>query len=191
MRSTYSILVALAATLTSSALAAGQLVDNNSPLRILAPREAKPILVAPPARSRHATRDHRAISRAKRDSNDNIIAAVPSGSKKSTLKKRQNGSGSRRCKAKKLKSTSSSSSSNDNDNYDDDDSSSTGTIHDSKTTTDDSDSTSGSVGDIDFDPGSSFLKIGNIYAGFLPGALILHAYQHTFLPSTPVFCITC
>lgn len=156
-----STFIAAFASLASFTLAAGQQSGGDSTLRILSNNnnlvKKDNNLVSAPARSRHATRDHRAHARNLRNS-----ASKPS----SSLKKRQ----SSRCKAssssrvadlgdgKQLVSEDSSSSSSGSS------SNSTGTIEDQKTTT-----SSGGLGDLDLDSSSSFLKIGNIYAGFLPG----------------------
>lgn len=182
--STFIAAFASIASLTSSLVTAGQSSGSGSdtPLRILARDNTNDNsgssgnLAAAPARSRHATRDHRAYARNARAN------AKP---KSSTLKKRQSSSG-RKCKVH--------NSANDGVTYlpesNDDDSSSSsstsggsssssssgsssrntsGTIEDEKTTSDSGSSSSGGVGDLDLDTSSNFLKIGNIYAGFLPG----------------------
>lgn len=169
-----------AATLT---LAAGQQQSSGDTLRILSSNGNENLikrdnLVSAPARSRHATRDHRSHARNLRNS-----ASKPS----SSLKKRK----SSRCKAssssrvanlddgKKMlsevsssSSSSSSSESSDSSNSSND-STTTGTIEDQKTT-----SSGGGLGDLDIDSASSFLKIGSIYAGFLPGK----HFSFSFLP---------
>lgn len=189
--STFIAAFASIASLTSSLVTAGQSSGSGSdtPLRILARDKTDNIvkrdlnnsggnLAAAPARSRHATRDHRAYARNARAN------AKP---KSSTLKKRQSSSG-RKCKVHNSandgvtylpesndddSSSSSSSTSGGSSSSSSSGSSSrntSGTIEDEKTTSDSgSSSSSGGVGDLDLDTSSNFLKIGNIYAGFLPG----------------------
>lgn len=181
------------ASLTSSLVTAGQSSGGSeTPLRILArdntndnilkrdsAAAAGGNLAAAPARSRHATRDHRAYAR-----NARAAAANATKPKSSTLKKRQ--SSSRKCKVHNSandgvtylpesnndsSSSSSSSSSGGSSSSGSSSRNTSGTIEDEKTTSDSgsSSSSSGGVGDLDLDTSSNFLKIGNIYAGFLPG----------------------
>lgn len=183
MRSSTFIAAIASVASSFSLVAAGQPGANSgdSPLRILSGRDNTDSikrdieagnLVAAPARSRHASRDHRAHARHARHA-----ASKP----KSSLKKRQ----SSRCKVYHSQeddgvshavlpdssddSSSSSSSSSSGSSSSGSNSSSrntSGTIEDEKTT---SSGSTGGIGDLDLDTSSNFLKIGNIYAGFLPG----------------------
>lgn len=126
-------LVSSSSSSTSSGDAAGQLAAR--------------ALAAPPARSRHATREHR---------NPSDFSSV--------LKKHKNKRG--KCSSGRKQKVISY------DDSEDDDSSSSGgsTVGDSQrnTTSSGSSGSSGGASGANWDLSSNFLKIGNIYAGFLP-----------------------
>ena len=127
---------AFSAASTSNDKAAGQLAARN--------------LAAPPARSRHATRDHRSAG---------SVASTSSSDFASVLKKHKRSSKAKRgkCSAGKKQTVISAS---------EDDAESTVGGEQRNTTSSSSGSSSGSGAN--WDLSSNFLKIGNIFAGFLP-----------------------
>lgn len=164
-----STLIAALASVASFTFAAGQQTGGDDTLRILSNGASNnnnlvkkdSNLAAAPARSRHATRDHRALARNVREKRN---ASSPSHKKRAS-----------RCKASSSTPSSSSSSDDvadlgDGNKLAKQTGSPSSSGNSSRTIEDEqNDVSSGGLGDLDLDSTSSFLKIGNIYAGFLPG----------------------
>ena len=127
---------AFSAASTSNDNAAGQLAARN--------------LAAPPARSRHATRDHRSAG---------SVASTSSSDFASVLKKHKRSSKAKRGKCSAGKKQTVISTTEDD---------AEGTVGGEQRNTTSSGSGSSSGSGANWDLSSNFLKIGNIFAGFLP-----------------------
>lgn len=127
---------AFSAASSSNDNAAGQLAARN--------------LAAPPARSRHATRDHRSAG---------SVASTSSSDFASVLKKHKRSSKAKRGKCSAGKKQTVISASEDD---------AEGTVGGEQRNTTSSSSGSSSGSGANWDLSSNFLKIGNIFAGFLP-----------------------